>query len=61
MSAPAPASARPPLADDPPGIFEGFADLGPLEPHGLDTTRLSAEDLAAAVRAGMAAERFRLR
>jgi predicted kinase len=41
-----------PLADYPPRIFEGFADLGPLEPHAIDTTHWSVAETVARVRAG---------
>jgi predicted kinase len=49
-----------PLADYPPNIFEGFADLGALEPHALDTTDLSIGAVVLAARAGAEAGRFRL-
>jgi predicted kinase len=41
-----------PLADYPPRIFEGFADLGALEPHAIDTTRWSIAETVARVQAG---------
>lgn len=37
-----------------------FRDLGPYERHGLDTSRLTADDTAAAVMAALAAGRLRL-
>jgi predicted kinase len=49
-----------PLPHYPPNIFEGFADLGPLEPHALDTTWMSVDAVVEAVRAGAASGRFRL-
>jgi predicted kinase len=49
-----------PLADYPPRIFEGFADLGPLEGHTVDTTASGVDEVVAAVREGVTAGRFRL-
>jgi predicted kinase len=49
-----------PLADYPPHIFEGFADLGALEPHVLDTSDLGVDAVVQAVRSGAAAGRFRV-
>jgi predicted kinase len=49
-----------PLPHYPPNIFDGFADLGPLEPHALDTTGMSVEAVVEAVRAAAAACRFNL-
>jgi len=49
-----------PLPDYPPRIYEGFSDLGPLEGHVIDTGEMDAEAAAAAVRAGLAAGRYRL-
>jgi predicted kinase len=49
-----------PIADYPPRIFEAFADLGALEPHVLDTTRLSVDAVVQAARTGVEAGRFRL-
>jgi predicted kinase len=49
-----------PLADYPPNIFEGFADLGPLEDHVVALGARGAEATLAAVREGLAAGRFRL-
>lgn len=49
------------LADYPPNIFEGFADLGPLEPHVIDTTDIDVETVVGLVRDGMAQGRLRLR
>ncbi|MEU4743444.1 AAA family ATPase [Actinosynnema sp. NPDC023658] len=42
------------------GLHDAFADLGPLEPHVLDSTGLSADDTAAAVRELVAGGRCRL-
>jgi cytidylate kinase len=50
-----------PLADYPPGLYESFAELGPLELHVIDTTDPDVEALAVRVRAGLADGRFRLR
>jgi predicted kinase len=50
-----------PLADYPPRIFDGFSDLGPLEGHVIDTTALGVDEVAAAVREGLAKGRFRLK
>jgi predicted kinase len=41
-----------PLAEYPPHIFEGFADLGSLEGHAIDTTGWSIAETVARVRAG---------
>lgn len=49
-----------PLADYPPNIFEGFADLGPLEGHVIDTSALPEADVIAEIDAGLAKGRFRL-
>ncbi len=49
-----------PLADYPPNIFEGLADLGPLEPHALEIGEMAADQVADSVRLGLAAGRFRL-
>lgn len=49
-----------PLPHYPPRIFDGFVDLGALEPHVLDTTDLDVDAVAAAVLAGVASGRFRL-
>jgi len=49
-----------PLAEYPPGIFEEFADLGPLEPHALDTTHASLDALVAAITPDLAQGRYRL-
>ena len=52
--------AESPLADYPPNIFEGFADLGALETHVLAIGDAGLEDVAEAVRAGMRSGRFRV-
>jgi predicted kinase len=49
-----------PIADYPLNMIEGFADLGPYEPHVIDTTSLSVEGVLAAIREGRAQGRFRL-
>ena len=49
-----------PLAHYPPNIFEGFATLGPLEAHALETTGMTVEAVLDAVRAGEESDRFRL-
>jgi predicted kinase len=49
-----------PLADYPPGLYESFGDLGALEPHVVDTSDLDVDALAARLREGLAAGRFRL-
>jgi predicted kinase len=49
-----------PIADYPPRIFDGFADLGPLEPHVVDSGGADVEALIAAIRQGCAEGRFRL-
>ncbi len=49
-----------PLPDYPPGLYESFADLGPLEPHVIDTTKIELDALTGQVRAGLAEGRFRL-
>ena len=49
-----------PLADYPPHIFEGFADLGELERHVLDTSDLAIDAVVQAARTGMDAGRYRL-
>lgn len=41
-------------------IHEGFADLGALEPHALDTTGHDADETARVVRAALDAGRYRL-
>ena len=52
--------AEGPLAEYPPRIFEGFADLGPLEDHVLPVGEETLDALAEALRAGLRAGRFRL-
>jgi adenylate kinase family enzyme len=54
------ARADSPLADYPPHIFEGFADLGSLEGHVFSVGAQSAEAVARSVRDGLDAGRFRL-
>ncbi|MFI4934075.1 MAG: AAA family ATPase [Caulobacterales bacterium] len=49
-----------PLADYPPNIYEGFADLGPLEPHAVETGQQAVEPLVASLRRQLAEGRFRL-
>jgi len=49
-----------PLAEYPPNIFEGFADLGPLESHVIALGDMGVDEVAEAVRLGMADARFRL-
>lgn len=52
-----------PLTDPEPVVRQlsaQFADLGALEPHAIDTSQMSVDTAAAAVRAGLAAGRFRL-
>jgi predicted kinase len=49
-----------PLPDYPANVFDGFANLGPLERHAIDLGDMSAEDAVRAVREGLAAGRFRL-
>jgi cytidylate kinase len=50
-----------PLADYPPRIFEGFADLGALEAHVIDTSAMEVEAVVERVREGAAEGQFRLR
>ncbi|HWF75895.1 MAG TPA: AAA family ATPase [Caulobacteraceae bacterium] len=49
-----------PLAPYPPGLYENFADLGALEAHVVDSGAIDADALAAQLRGGLAAGRFRL-
>jgi chloramphenicol 3-O-phosphotransferase len=49
-----------PLIEYPPNIFEGFADLGPLERHAVAVGAQSAEAVADTVREGWTDGRFRL-
>jgi cytidylate kinase len=49
-----------PLTDYPPNIFEGFRDLGPFEPHVIATDLPEPEAVAALVREGVTAGRFKL-
>jgi predicted kinase len=42
-------------------MWNAFQNLGPLEPHALDTTGMTAEETARAIREGQSAGRFRLR
>jgi predicted kinase len=49
-----------PLADYPPRVFDGFADLGPLEPHVIDNGGDDVEALLGTIRGGCAEGRFRL-
>ncbi len=44
----------------PPKIFEGFAELGPLEGHVIAVERQSIEDIVRLVQAGVASRRYRL-
>ena len=48
------------LEDYPPRIFEGFADLGALEGHVIDTTALTEGGVLERIEAGLAVGRFRL-
>jgi hypothetical protein len=41
-------------------MWKAFADLGPLEPHAIDSTTANAEETALGIRAGLMAGRFRL-
>jgi chloramphenicol 3-O-phosphotransferase len=41
-------------------MWQAFSDLGPLEPHALNSTAASAEETAAQIRSGAAEGRFRL-
>lgn len=41
-------------------MYAQFADLGEFEPHALDTTRLSPDASADAIRDGLAANRYQL-
>lgn len=49
-----------PLPDYPPRIYEGFAELGPLEAHVIDSGAADVEGVVAAIREGLQAGRFRL-
>ena len=49
-----------PLADYPPRIFEGFADLGALEGHVIDNSALAEAEVIGRIEAGLASGRFRL-
>jgi predicted kinase len=49
-----------PLTPYPAGLYENFTDLGAYEPHVLDSTEPDVDALAAQVRKGVAAGRFRL-
>jgi predicted kinase len=49
-----------PLADYPPNIFEGLADLGPLEDHAIDNSGLGVPEVIAQIEAGLTKGRFRL-
>jgi len=49
-----------PIADYPLNMIEGFADLDPYEPHVIDTTGLSVDQVIDAIRDGQAQSRFRL-
>jgi predicted kinase len=49
-----------PLSPYPAGLYESFADLGALEPHVIDTAATDIDALAAQLRQGLAAGRFRL-
>jgi len=49
-----------PLADYPPHIFEGFADVGRLEKHVLEIGEASLDVVMETVRAGLRDMRFRL-
>jgi hypothetical protein len=42
------------------GLYGAFADLGDLEPHVIDTTRLDPGEAAAEVRRAVASGTFRL-
>jgi chloramphenicol 3-O-phosphotransferase len=52
--------AEGPLADYPPRIFEGLADLGPLHSHAMAVEGLALADIAARLQRDLAAGRFRL-
>ncbi len=49
-----------PLADYPPRIFEGFADLGALEGHAIDNSAMTETEVIGQIEAGRAVGRFRL-
>jgi predicted kinase len=49
-----------PLADYPPHIFQGFADLGRLEDHAIDNSGLGVREVIAQIEAGLTKGRFRL-
>jgi cytidylate kinase len=49
-----------PLADYPPNIFEGFANLGALENHVIDNSAVAESEVIARIEAGLATGRFRL-
>ena len=49
-----------PLADYPLNMLDGFADLGPYEPHVIDTTAASVEAVMAVIADGRTAGRYRL-
>lgn len=41
-------------------MWKAFSDLGPLEPHALDSSGVTAEETAARVKAGLARGQFKL-
>ena len=49
-----------PMAQYPPRIYEGFADLGELEAHVIDNSEQAVEETIQAVSSGLLAGRFRL-
>jgi chloramphenicol 3-O-phosphotransferase len=49
-----------PVAAYPPGLYAAFADLGPLEPHALDTSGAGPDETAALISAALVAGRFAL-
>ena len=49
-----------PLADYPPRIFEGFADLGALDGHAIDNSAMTETEVIGQIEAGLATGRFRV-
>ena len=49
-----------PLAEYPAGLFESFRDLGPFEPHAIDTAGLDVGAVADLLREGLVSQRFHL-
>jgi adenylate kinase family enzyme len=52
--------AQTPLAEYPPGLYESFADLGPLETHAVDVGTRDVDTLVRDVAARLPEGRFRL-